>query len=132
MSASPSGLGPYRVETVSERLEAARRGSADELGELLEACRASLLLFARQDLFAELAGQSGASDLVQETFLAAHQNFGQFRGKTEAELLGWLRSILVGRLSEFSRRYFGTVKRRVVRANPSRKTSRRRRTKRFV
>ena len=115
MSASTSGLGPYRVETVSERLEAARRGSGEELGELLEACRAYLLLVARKDLSPNLRAKGGASDLVQETFLAAHQKFRQFRGKTEAELLAWLRSILVGRLSEFSRRFFGTTKRHVVR-----------------
>lgn len=115
MSASFDGLGPYRIETVSERLEAARRGSVDELGELLEACRAYLLLVAKKDLSPNLRAKGGASDLVQETFLAAHQNFRQFRGKTEAELLAWLRSILAGRLSEFSRRYFRTTKRHVGR-----------------
>jgi RNA polymerase sigma-70 factor, ECF subfamily len=120
MSASLGGLGPDRIETVSERLETACRGSVNEVGGLLEACRAYLLLVAKKDLSPNLRAKGGASDLVQETFLAAHQRFRQFRGKTEAELLAWLRSILAGRLSEFSRRYFRTAKRHVARESPPR------------
>ena len=41
------------------------------------------------------------SDVVQETMLRAHKNFGQFRGATEAELLAWLRQILVNNLAKF-------------------------------
>jgi RNA polymerase sigma-70 factor, ECF subfamily len=35
------------------------------------------------------------SDLVQETMLAAHGDFGKFRGSSERELLAWLRQILI-------------------------------------
>ncbi len=35
------------------------------------------------------------SDLVQEAMLAAHCDFGKFRGTSERELLAWLRQILI-------------------------------------
>jgi RNA polymerase sigma-70 factor (ECF subfamily) len=35
-----------------------------------------------------------SSDLVQETMLKAYEHLGQFRGKTEAELVKWLQKIL--------------------------------------
>ena len=34
------------------------------------------------------------SDLVHETLLEAHRDLGKFKGKTEAELIQWLRQIL--------------------------------------
>jgi len=40
-----------------------------------------------------------ASDLVQETFLKAHREFGQFLGATEPEFVAWLRQILVRTLA---------------------------------
>jgi RNA polymerase sigma-70 factor (ECF subfamily) len=40
-----------------------------------------------------------ASDLVQETFLKAHRDFGQFLGATEPEFVAWLRQILVRTLA---------------------------------
>jgi len=46
-----------------------------------------------------------ASDLVQETFLKAHQEFGQFLGGTEPELVSWLRQILVRTLANQARHH---------------------------
>jgi RNA polymerase sigma-70 factor (ECF subfamily) len=51
--------------------------------------------------------------LVQETFLKAHANFGQFRGRTEGELAGWLRKILATTLVSVVRHYFGRRRRDV-------------------
>ncbi len=45
------------------------------------------------------------SDLVQETFLKAHRDFGQFVGTTEAELVAWLRQILVRGLADQVKRH---------------------------
>jgi RNA polymerase sigma-70 factor (ECF subfamily) len=55
-----------------------------------------------------LKGKVDASDVVQETFLEAHRDFGQLRGTSEAELVGWLRQILVSNLANTVRRYVHT------------------------
>ena len=46
------------------------------MGDLLEGCRQYLLLVANEELDSELTAKSGASDMVQETFLRAQHNFG--------------------------------------------------------
>jgi len=78
------------------------------LGLLLERYRRYLKLLARLGIDRRLQGKLDASDLVQETFMEAHHDFPQFRGTTEAELLAWLRQILVGNLANQVRRYLGT------------------------
>src|SRR5262245_44390456 len=61
----------------------------------LERYRPLLRVQARQiQLDPRLQRRFDGSDLVQETLLRAHQNLGQFRGQTEAELIAWLRQIL--------------------------------------
>jgi|SRR6516225_5444722 RNA polymerase sigma-70 factor (ECF subfamily) len=99
----------------AERLAAARAGSPEALGEALEACRHYLLLIADRELDPDLRAKGGASDLVQETFLEAHRDFARFQGKSEAELLAWLRQLLLYNLSNFTRRYRATAKRDVAR-----------------
>ena len=84
------------------------------MGKLLETCRAYLLLVANREL-ARPAPKGGASDLVQETFLDGQRNFGRFKGETEAELLAWLRGILLNNLAIFDRRYRQTAKRQIAR-----------------
>jgi RNA polymerase sigma-70 factor, ECF subfamily len=96
-------------------LSAARGGSREALGNLLEACRDYLLLVANQELDVDLRAKGGASDLVQQTFLEAQRDFGAFQGSSEEELLGWLRRLLVHNLADFTRRYRGTGKRRAER-----------------
>lgn len=98
---------------VSERILDAQRGSVDSLGQLLDACRGYLLLVANTELDPRLHAKGGASDLVQETFLEAQQSFVRFRGQSQAELLAWLRRILLSHLANFSRRYRKTGKRRI-------------------
>jgi RNA polymerase sigma-70 factor (ECF subfamily) len=86
----------------------ARAGSTAALGELLELFRSYLELLARLQIGRRLQGKVDAADLVQETFLAAHAGFIEFRGSTEAELAAWLRQILASRLAKLVRYYFGT------------------------
>jgi len=76
-------------------LSRARGGDRDALGQLLELYRNYLMLIARGQLGPGLRMRLGASDLVQETFLEAHRDFPRFEGATEADLLAWLRRILV-------------------------------------
>jgi RNA polymerase sigma-70 factor (ECF subfamily) len=89
-------------------LREARAGDDATLGRLLELYRRYLALLARVQIGRRLQGKADASDLVQETFLEAHQNFARFRGRSEGELLRWLRQILAANLADLFRRYLGT------------------------
>lgn len=101
-------------ESVAEWLPAAQAGSPEALGQVLEACRAYLLLIAQQELEPALQAKGGASDLVQQTFLEAHQDFGQFHGSTPDALLAWMRRLLLTNLANF-RRDYRRLKRRAAR-----------------
>lgn len=94
-------------ETVS-LLERARQGENAIRGTLLEGYRNYLELLARIELGRRLQTKVDAADLVQETFLEAHRNFGLFRGQSEAEFVGWLRGILAARIADLVRHYLGT------------------------
>src|SRR5947209_15179530 len=86
----------------------ARQGADAARGALLEAYRAYLDLLARVQIGQRLQGKVDASDIVQETFLEAHRNFGRFRGASEGEFVCWLRQILAANLADLLRRYLGT------------------------
>ncbi len=85
---------------IPERLlEKARRGDASARGELLELYRNYLRLVARSLISGALQVKLEPSDLVQETFLKAHREFTEFAGRSEPELVAWLRRILVWSLA---------------------------------
>src|SRR6516162_2801360 len=86
-------------------LPKARAGDSAALGRLLELYRNFLRLLARTLLGKTPQARLEPSDLVQETFLEAHRDFRQFAGTTEAELLAWLRRILVRNLADQVRRH---------------------------
>jgi RNA polymerase sigma-70 factor (ECF subfamily) len=85
------------------------------MGQVLAACRNYLLAIASQELDPDLQAKGGASDLVQETLLRAVRGFAGFQGDTEAELLAWLRRMLLNHLADFARLYRATGKRQVAR-----------------
>jgi RNA polymerase sigma-70 factor (ECF subfamily) len=89
-------------------LALARTGDPLALGELLESYRDYLSLLARVQIGRRLQGKMDAADLVQETFLEAHQNWKRFRGTTERELLSWLRRILAAQMVDMLRRFLGS------------------------
>ena len=105
-------------DDAAHHLSAARAGSREALGQVLEACRAYLLRIANEGLADDLQAKGGASDLVQETFLEAQRDFARFQGKTEAELLAWLRCLLLNNVANFARGYRETGKRQVSREVP--------------
>jgi RNA polymerase sigma-70 factor (ECF subfamily) len=69
----------------------------------LERYRAYLRLLARVQLPARLLAKVDPSDVVQEALLKAFQHLDQFRGGSDGELAGWLRSILAHTLTNAAR-----------------------------
>lgn len=90
---------------VSALLRAVRDVPGEALPRLLERYRGYLRLLARTSIEGRLRSKVDASDVVQDTLLRAHQRFAQFRGDTEAALVGWLRGILANRVKDLARRY---------------------------
>jgi RNA polymerase sigma-70 factor (ECF subfamily) len=99
-------------------LAAARAGSLEALGQVLETFRGYLLLVADRELDADLRAKGGASDLVQETFLEAQRDFGGFHGNSADELRAWLRRLLLNNVANFTRHYRQRAKREVGREVP--------------
>jgi RNA polymerase sigma-70 factor (ECF subfamily) len=116
MNRGPAGAEWSRQ--TSELMQSARAGSAEALGRLLEGCRAYLLLVANRRLGTDLQAKGGASDLVQDTFLEAQNDFPQFRGRTHQDLLNWLCGILRHNLADFCRRYRDRAARQIGQEQP--------------
>ncbi len=73
-------------------------GDKIAIGLMLEWYCNYLTILASTQLDNRLRRRVSPSDLVQETMMAAHRDFGDFRGGSERELIGWLRQILIHRL----------------------------------
>lgn len=115
---SSSDVPPVPQDALAPCLEAARAGSTEALGHLLEMCRAYLLGIANRELESRLQAKAGASDLVQEAFLEAQRIFDRFQGQSPEELLRWLRAILLNKLDHLARSYRQTEKRQIAREVP--------------
>ena len=70
---------------------------------------------AEARLRGKLKVRFSGSDVVQDTFLAAHRGFREFRGQSENEFKGWLRQILVYHLSRLVEQHVIAGKRDVRR-----------------
>jgi RNA polymerase sigma-70 factor (ECF subfamily) len=106
------------VGDVAQWLAAARAGSRDALGNVLQTFRAYLLLVADRELDPELRAKGGASDLVQETFLEAQRDFAQFQGLSVEELRAWLRRLLLNNVANFTRNFRQRAKRDIAHELP--------------
>src|SRR3954453_23881731 len=62
--------------------------------------RPYLYLLARSHTGRRHQARIDPSDIVHQTLLDAHQKDAQFRGKSAAELMGWLRQILANNLAD--------------------------------
>jgi RNA polymerase sigma-70 factor, ECF subfamily len=104
-----------RAGDAAQWLAAARAGSREALGQVLDTFRGYLLLVADRELDANLRAKGGASDLVQETFLEAQRDFAGFHGDSADELRAWLRRLLLNNVANFTRQYRTRAKRDVGR-----------------
>lgn len=96
-------------------LLAAKRGEPDSLGKLLEVYRHYLRILATTQIDRRLGARLAPSDVVQETLLEAHRDFGGFRGMSEGEFVCWLRRILVNNLARAVEKHLIAGKRDVRR-----------------
>jgi RNA polymerase sigma-70 factor (ECF subfamily) len=96
---------------MSHCLAAAQSGSTEAVGRLFELCRHYLLAVANHELDADLQAKVGPSDLVQETLLEAQRDFVRFHGNCEAEILAWLRRILLNNVANVRDHYRSVQKR---------------------
>ncbi len=96
-------------------IDNARRGDRASLGYAIDACRPYLLAMASKAIPAALRSKFDPADLVQETALFAHRDFGQFAGSSRQELWSWLRKILLNNAARLRRQYQETRKRQVSR-----------------
>jgi len=76
-----------------------------DLSEKFNAFRPYLLMLARLQFDEMLQAKLDESDIVQQTLLEAHRSMGDFRGKTDEEMAGWLRTILARNLADELRKF---------------------------
>jgi RNA polymerase sigma-70 factor, ECF subfamily len=89
----------------SELIRRCRNGEAGARDQLFARYQHYLYILAQAQLGKRLRTKCAPSDLVQQTLLEAHRDFGGFQGQHEGELLAWLRRILAHNLFNEARRY---------------------------
>ena len=82
-----------------------RDGNPEALGQLLEQHRGYLKVLAERIFEGKLQARLDASDAVQKTCLSAHKAITEFRGKTPAEFLAWLKQIHEGNVLNLLREH---------------------------
>jgi len=103
--------GVSKSQLFLKRLELARSGNSDAVGELFNGCRTYLLKVANASISSNLRCKVDEHDLVQDTFAQAHRMFERFEGSSKEELLRWLRQILKFKIGNAFKRYCGTSRR---------------------
>ena len=88
----------YASANTEVLLTQALAGSQECFGRLLHVYRNYLKLLVTGQLGKRLHARVSPSDIVQETFLEASRDFGQFRGTSSNEFTAWLRAILVNNM----------------------------------
>ncbi len=109
----------HSEEIVTALLTAAQAGSNSSLGQLLQSYQNYLNLLADEELGSAIKVKASASDLVQDSFLEAKRDFGQFTGQSTEEFQAWLRRLLLNNVANVIRSYQGTEKRDISREVPA-------------
>lgn len=95
-------------------LLAARAGDDRALNEVWTQLRDYLVLTA-DDIGESLNGKLDASDIVQQSLMEAHKDFGKFRGQSEKEMRAWLVRLVQRNLIDAGRKFRETQQRDVSR-----------------
>jgi len=92
-------------------LTLARNGDTAATGQLFDHFRPYLFVIAQRQLDGRLKGRLDPSDVLQTTFLEAHRDLPDFRGRDINSLLAWLRHILRNNIETVHQRHLGALKR---------------------
>lgn len=95
-------------------LAAARKGEEAALNEVWARLRDYLLLTA-DDVGNDLQAKLDTSDIVQQSLMEAHVDFGSFKGQSEQEIRAWLARLLQHNLIDAGRRFRQTRRRDIER-----------------
>ncbi|TWT78561.1 RNA polymerase sigma factor [Posidoniimonas polymericola] len=114
-SGAPNPSGKQSSRTWDELLIAARNGDDDALGAICQRLYGYLLVVARRGIGSDLAAKVGASDVVQQSMMEAHQDFARFDGANEEEFRAWIGLLLQRNLQDVGRRYRGAARRDIGR-----------------
>ncbi len=104
---------------LTELIERARDGDEDALGRILQNHRDWLRVAAEKELDGPLAARVDASDVIQQTFLSACNQIGQFQGGTNAEFAAWLGKIHERNIQDAVRQHVAAQKRSIDREEPA-------------
>lgn len=110
---------PDAQNVAPDLLLAAQAGSNSALGRLLQGYQDYLNLLADEELGSAIKVKASASDLVQDSFLEAKRDFGQFTGRSPEEFQVWLRRLLLNNVANVIRSYQGTEKRDISKETPA-------------
>lgn len=86
-------------------LRAAREGSGEALGDLLDRYGERLLALIRARLGRKLRREVESRDVLQETLLDAFRDLEQFEGSGSATFMGWMAGIAVNKI-RYQARHF--------------------------
>jgi RNA polymerase sigma-70 factor (ECF subfamily) len=98
-----------------DALTRALQGDGEARGRLLESFRPYVRFLVRCLRKGRAAACLDDSDLIQDALVEAHRSFPQFRGSTVAELVAWLRPVVLPAARTTLRGHLGTGKRDVGR-----------------
>ena len=105
-----------------QRVDRARNGDSQALGELMAYYRDYLLNVANATMGNRLNGKVSASDLVQESLVNVNRNINGFRGDSPLEFKVWIRRIITNQVTDAQRKHLVSQRRnanREVRMNDS-------------
>jgi RNA polymerase sigma-70 factor (ECF subfamily) len=99
-------------------LERARAGDVDAFARLFDRCRNLVRMTLRAQISADLGAKVDASDMLQETYLAASRSVSEFQGKDLDTFVRWLQVVAARRVADAYRHYCAFEKRDLRREVP--------------
>lgn len=114
----PIAIAEHDATDWNTLIDNARNGCDTSLGKIADSVHGYLLTVAANGLATKLQPKFSASDVVQISLIEAQEGIEKFRGSTQAEILSWLKKIVIHNLTDEAKRYTRTRSREVSREIP--------------